>query len=53
MNDPRIASSRRVYSAICSDDREPTAAVFWTGATAFFAAHGIVVHRVLTDNAFA
>ncbi len=45
--------SRLAYSEICSDERGPTAAAFWTRATAFFAAHGIVVQRVLTDNAFA
>lgn len=34
-----------------NDERAPTAAAFWTRATAFFAVHGIVVQRVLTDNA--
>jgi transposase InsO family protein len=43
--------SRLAYSEICSDERAPTAAAFWTRATVFFAAHGIVVQRVLTDNA--
>lgn len=45
--------SRLAYSEIYSDERGPTAAAFWTRAAAFFAAHGIVVQRVLTDNAFA
>jgi transposase InsO family protein len=45
--------SRLAYSEICSDERGPTAAAFWTRAIAFFAAHGIVVQRVLTDNAWA
>jgi len=45
--------SRLAYSEICSDERGPTAAAFWTRATAFFAAHGIAVQRVLADNAFA
>jgi hypothetical protein len=45
--------SRLTYSEICSDERGPTAAAFWTRAIAFFAAHGIVVQRVLTDNAWA
>ena len=45
--------SRLAYSEICSDERGPTAAAFWSRASAFFAAYGIVVHRVLTDNAFA
>lgn len=43
--------SRLAYSEICGDERAPTAAAFWTRATAFFAAHGIAVQRVLTDNA--
>ena len=29
-----------------------TCAAFWRRAAAFFAAHGITVERVLTDNAF-
>ena len=45
--------SRLAYSEVCGDERGPTAAAFWVRATAFFAAHGIVVQRVLTDNAFA
>jgi len=45
--------SRLAYSEICGDERGPTAAAFWTRAIAFFAAHGIVVQRVLTDNAWA
>jgi transposase InsO family protein len=45
--------SRLAYSEICADERGATAAAFWTRATAFFAAHGITVQRVLTDNAFA
>ena len=45
--------SRLAYSEICCDERGPTAAAFWTRAIAFFAAHGIVVQRVLTDNAWA
>ena len=43
--------SRLAYSEICSDERGPTSAAFWARATAFFAAHGIAVQRVLTDNA--
>ena len=46
-------NSRLAYSEICADDRGETAAAFWTRAVAFFAAHGIAVQRVLTDNAFA
>ncbi len=45
--------SRLAYSEICGDERGATAAAFWVHATAFFAAHGIAVQRVLTDNAFA
>jgi transposase InsO family protein len=45
--------SRLAYSEICSDERGDTAAAFWRRAAAFFAAHGIAVRRVLTDNAWA
>lgn len=45
--------SRLAYSEICADERGETAAAFWTRAAAFFAAHGIVAQRVLTDNAWA
>ena len=33
------------------DERVDTCAGFLTRAVAWFAAHGVVVHRVLTDNA--
>jgi transposase InsO family protein len=42
--------SRLAYSEIASDEKKETAAAFWRRAEAFFAAHGIVVRRVLTDN---
>ncbi|QKV67539.1 IS481 family transposase [Streptomyces harbinensis] len=42
--------SRLAYSEILSDERKETAAGFWKRANAFFAAHGITVERVLTDN---
>jgi transposase InsO family protein len=45
--------SRLAYSEICIDERGDTAAAFWGRAAAFFAAHGITVQRVLTDNAWA
>jgi transposase InsO family protein len=45
--------SRLAYSEICRDERGETAAAFWCRAAAFFAAHGIEVQRVLTDNAWA
>jgi len=42
--------SRLAYSEILADEQGPTAAAFWLRAHAFFAAHGITVRRVLTDN---
>jgi len=42
--------SRLAYSEILTDEQGPTAAAFWLRAQAFFAGHGITVHRVLTDN---
>jgi transposase InsO family protein len=42
--------SRLAYSEILSDEQGPTAAAFWIRAQAFYAAHGITVRRVLTDN---
>ena len=42
--------SRLAYSEILADERKETAAAFWHRAQAFFAAAGITVHRVLTDN---
>ena len=41
---------RLAYSEILADERKETAADFWTRANTFFADHGIVVKRVLTDN---
>lgn len=45
--------TRLAYSEICADERGETAADFWRRAAAFFAAHGVIVERVLTDNATA
>ena len=45
--------SRLAYSETLDDERAPTCAGFLARALAFFAAHGVVVQRVLTDNAFA
>lgn len=45
------AYSRLAYSEILIDERGPTCAGFWGRAEAFFAAHGITVEAVLTDNA--
>ena len=42
--------SRLAYSEIHDDERSITAVGFWQRARAFFAAHGIVVRAVLTDN---
>ncbi|MCW2809983.1 MAG: family transposase, partial [Friedmanniella sp.] len=42
--------SRLAYSEILPDERKETAAGFWERAHAFFAAHDIVIRRVLTDN---
>ena len=42
--------SRLAYSEILSDERKETAAAFWKRARRFFAAHGITVKAVLTDN---
>ena len=42
--------SRLAYSEILADERKETAAAFWLRAAAFFAAHGITVKAVLTDN---
>lgn len=42
--------SRLAYSEIQTDEKKETAAGFWTRANAFFAAAGITITRVLTDN---
>jgi transposase InsO family protein len=42
--------SRLTYTELLSDERKDTAAQFWLRAQAWFAGHGITVHRVLTDN---
>lgn len=42
--------SRLAYSEILADERKETASCFWDRAEGFFAAHGITVKRVLTDN---
>ncbi|GHE73453.1 IS481 family transposase [Streptomyces vinaceus] len=42
--------SRLAYSEVLPDERQHTAVAFWQRANAFFAAHGITVARVLTDN---
>jgi transposase InsO family protein len=42
--------SRLAYSEIHDDEKAVTAVAFWQRAHAFYAAHGIVVRNVLTDN---
>jgi transposase InsO family protein len=42
--------SRLAYSEVLPDERKETAVAFWQRAHSFFAAHGITVKRVLTDN---
>ena len=42
--------SRLAYCEVLADEQARTAVAFWTRAQAFFAAHGITVQRVLTDN---
>jgi transposase InsO family protein len=45
--------SRLAYTEILPDERKETAVAFWRRAQAFFAAAGITVTRVLTDNGSA
>lgn len=42
--------SRLAYTEILTDERKESAAGFWTRANAYFAACGITVTQVLTDN---
>jgi transposase InsO family protein len=42
--------SRLAFSEILTDERKETAAGFWKRASAFFAAAGIDVQAVMTDN---
>jgi transposase InsO family protein len=42
--------SRLAYTEILPDERKETAAAFWRRARTYFAACGITVERVLTDN---
>jgi transposase InsO family protein len=45
--------SRLAYSEICDDEQAPTVTAFTERALAFFAEHGVVCERLMTDNAFA
>ena len=42
--------SRLAYSEILDNEKKETAAAFWLRSAAFFAAHGITIKAVLTDN---
>ena len=42
--------SRLAYAEIHADERRETAAGFLTRAHAWFADHGVIIQRVLTDN---
>ena len=44
------AYSRLAYSEIHDDERAATAIDFWRRARTFYAAHGITIERVMTDN---
>ncbi len=43
-------ATRVAYVEVLDDEQATTAAAFLTRAVAFFAAHGITVQRVMTDN---
>ena len=47
------AYTRLAYSEALDDETAATALAFWTRARTFFAAHGITIDRVLTDNGSA
>jgi transposase InsO family protein len=42
--------SRLAYSEVLPDEQADTAAAFWRRAVAWFAAQGVTIERVLTDN---
>ena len=42
--------SRLAYSEVLPDEQAATAAAWWRRTVAWYAAHGITVERVLTDN---
>ena len=44
--------SRLAYTEVLADEQGRTCAAFWTRAHAWFAARGITIERVLTDNHF-
>jgi transposase InsO family protein len=45
--------SRLAYAEVLADEQAPTCAGFLRRAGQFFAAHGITIQRILTDNAMA
>jgi transposase InsO family protein len=45
--------TRLAYAEVLPDERTATCAGFLTRATAWFAGHGVLVRRVLTDNALS
>jgi transposase InsO family protein len=45
--------SRLAYVELCDDERAATVTAVFERALEFFAAHGITVQRVMTDNAFS
>jgi transposase InsO family protein len=45
--------SRLAYTEVLGDEQGRTAAAFWRRAQAWFRARGVIVERVLTDNAFS
>ena len=45
--------SRLAYCEALDDEKGITVAAFLTRAVAYFAAHGITIERLITDNAFA
>ena len=45
--------SRLAYSEVLQNETGATCAAFWRRAEAWFQAHGVIVERVMTDNAFA
>ena len=48
---PSTPDTRLAFSEVLSNEKGPTCAGFFERAQAFFAAHGIGIEAVLTDNA--
>ena len=46
-------ASRLAYTEVLPDEKKESACAFLTRALAFFAAHGVTVQRVMTDNGSA